>query len=62
MYRYKKQVSFVISAICTKEKVDGYPTFKLYVNGAYLTEYNGGREESDLIKYLENAPSVKDEL
>ncbi|XP_021377087.1 protein disulfide-isomerase A5-like [Mizuhopecten yessoensis] len=49
---------------CEKEKVEGFPTFKLYVKGEYLIEYNGGRAEEEFLKYILNAPSAnsKDEL
>jgi len=51
-----------ISDICTTEKVEGYPTFKLYLKGKSLSEYTGGRSEEDLVKYVINAPFEKEEL
>ncbi|XP_060077241.1 protein disulfide-isomerase A5-like [Ylistrum balloti] len=49
---------------CEKGKIEGFPTFKLYVKGDFLIEYNGERTEDEFLKYILNAPTAnnKDEL
>ena len=51
-----------ISDLCTAEEVKGFPTIKLYVKGRFLTEYNGGRTSKELLDFVNNAPTQKEEL
>jgi hypothetical protein len=53
---------FFFVETCNNENVEGFPTFKLYVGDKYLSEYEGGRTEKDLIKFITNSPEVKEEL
>ncbi|KAL3836941.1 hypothetical protein ACJMK2_022344, partial [Sinanodonta woodiana] len=48
--------------ICSKEEVKGFPTFRLYIKGNFLSVYNGDRTEVELLKFIQNAPTPKDEL
>ncbi|KAK3612180.1 hypothetical protein CHS0354_016567 [Potamilus streckersoni] len=48
--------------ICTKEEVKGFPTFRLYIKGNFLSVYNGDRTEAEFLKFIQNAPTLKDEL
>ncbi|XP_052091657.1 protein disulfide-isomerase A5-like [Mytilus californianus] len=48
---------------CNEEKIEGFPTFKLYVGNKFLSEYEGGRSEKDFLKFINNSPeATKEEL
>lgn len=51
-----------ISDICKTEKIDGYPTIKLYSDGNYMADYNEDRKSENFYNFLKNAPVVKEEL
>ena len=40
------------SAVCDSQKISGYPTLLLYVDGVLVEEYPGSRDYSELEKYL----------
>ena len=42
------------AAIAKKYKVDGYPTIHLLNNGKIESEYEGGRDSSDFVSYINN--------
>nr|XP_034307148.1 protein disulfide-isomerase A5-like isoform X2 [Crassostrea gigas] len=48
--------------ICKTEKIDGYPTIKLYSDGNYMADYNEDRKSENFYNFLKNAPVVKEEL
>lgn len=48
--------------ICNKFGVSGYPTLKIFRNGAVSKEYNGPRDSAGIVKYMKSqvGPSSKD--
>ena len=48
--------------ICKTEKIDGYPTIKLYSDGIFMSDYNEDRKTDNFYNFLKNAPVVKEEL
>lgn len=48
--------------ICNKFGVSGYPTLKIFRNGAVSKEYNGPRDSTGIVKYMKSqvGPSSKD--
>jgi protein disulfide isomerase family A protein 3 len=49
-------------SICEKFGVSGYPTLKVFKNGAFAFEYEGGRNADGIIKYMlsKAGPSTKE--
>jgi hypothetical protein len=39
--------------ILERENIDGFPTFNLYKEGHFISEYLGNRTEIDLLEYLQ---------
>nr|WLF82757.1 putative disulfide isomerase [Tityus melici] len=39
---------------CSKYGVSGYPTLKIFRNGEFSSEYNGGRETDAIVKYMKS--------
>ena len=42
--------------------VKGYPSLKFFRNGRAISEYDRGRTASDIVEFMKNPPSKKDEL
>lgn len=38
---------------CSKHKVSGYPTLKIFKNGELLSDYDGPREHKGIVKYMQ---------
>jgi len=47
--------------LCSKHGVSGYPTLKIFKNGAFASDYNGPREADGIVKYMRSkaGPSSK---
>lgn len=47
---------------CNRFAVNGYPTLKIFKNGDFAQEYNGPREASGIVKYMQSqvGPSSKE--
>jgi len=52
----------MVADLCEQEKIQGFPTLKLYIKGRYLSEYNGERSEEEFFKFIVNAPTEKEDL
>ena len=52
----------VLSAVCEKEGIKGYPTIKYFVKGKFTSDYNGGRAAEDFVNFLTSPPKGKEEL
>jgi hypothetical protein len=53
---------FSFSDICSTEKIEGYPTIKLYSDGNFMADYNDDRKTDSFYNFLKTAPVVKEEL
>ncbi|XP_060078423.1 protein disulfide-isomerase A3-like [Ylistrum balloti] len=47
---------------CSKFSVSGYPTLKIFRGGVFSKDYDGGRDEAGIVKYMkkEGGPSAKE--
>ncbi|KAL3321228.1 Protein disulfide-isomerase A3 [Cichlidogyrus casuarinus] len=41
-------------SVCEKYSVSGYPTLKIFRNGEFSEDYNGGRTANDIVRYMKS--------
>lgn len=59
MSNQEERLSDIVTDLCNKHKVTGYPQMMMYKNGEMVSQFKGPREWSSLISFInEHAPST----